>query len=193
MQVCSNLLFEVYCKCNYLAICCLKLIACASMKQFVVWSVLHVQVCSCLLLEAFCMCKYVALNYDSVVHLKIWRIIKGLLLKCIYYRGGGGGGGGGGDRYILFCTSLIFDLLLAPTWGQKGVCEVDVLALICKKSQCTSTYTEVSMCFEWYTVNVQKFLILLGLDKQCRPRSDCFSPGLPCLLFWQAFCDFQPW
>ena len=62
-----------------------------------------------------------------------------MLLKCIYNKG---------DRHILFCTSLIFDLLLAPTWGQKGVCEADVLAQICINSnvlqlilkfQCAST------------------------------------------------------
>ena len=37
-----------------------------------------------------------------------------------------------------------------------------------------------------------------GQDKQCRPRSDCFwkkqsDKGHSCLLFWQAFCELQPW
>ena len=40
-----------------------------------------------------------------------------------------------------------------------------------------------------------------GQDKQNRPRPDCFliikeqsDQGLPCLLlFWLAFCEFQPW
>ena len=62
-------------------------------------------------------------------------------------------------------------------------------------------------------VDVLKFLTLVslqkGLDRQCRPRSETVRTGssvfvmtaqygpmpmayLPCLLFRQAFCEFQP-
>ena len=59
--------------------------------------------------------------------------------------------------------------------------------------------------FLWNTmVNVLKFRTLYacqkGLDKQGRPRSDCFWRSSlirirlgPCLQPWRVFCEFQPW
>ena len=53
-----------------------------------------------------------------------------------------------------------------------------------------------------YTVNVLKCQTVVAcqraLHKQRRPRSDCFWRSslvrvFAVLLFWQAFCEFQPW